>query len=74
MPYYCCLNQNLPSLYAATLIGVPPPGYESLDGFKGVFISTRVKIIFSLNILYTFLIVCGKLADGFFRRDSRPAG
>jgi len=22
-------------------IGVPPPGYESLDGFKGVFVSTR---------------------------------
>ena len=23
-------------------IGTPPPGYESLDGFKGVFISTKV--------------------------------
>ena len=24
------------------LVGVPPAGYETLDGFKGVFISTRV--------------------------------
>lgn len=23
-------------------IGVPPAGYESLDGFKGVFVSTKV--------------------------------
>ena len=26
-------------------IGVPPSGYESLDGFPGVFVSTRVRIL-----------------------------
>jgi hypothetical protein len=26
-------------------IGVPPPGYESLDGFVGVFVSTRVSYL-----------------------------
>ena len=43
-------------------IGTPPVGYEVLDGFPGVFISTRVSfyILYTINIyitlLYTILI------------------
>lgn len=32
-------------------IGVPPPGYESLDGFRGVFISTKVGYPALLKLL-----------------------
>jgi hypothetical protein len=38
-------------------IGTPPAGYESLDGFKGVFISTKVfnfsTTQFKTNPIYT---------------------
>ena len=41
--FYIIPTRNSWRIIYFTSEGVPPAGYESLDGFKGVFISTRVK-------------------------------
>lgn len=35
-------------------IGIPPPGYEALEGFTGVFVSTRVRTYYPLSFSLSF--------------------
>jgi hypothetical protein len=52
-------------------IGVPPAGYESLDGFPGVFVSTRVSTCAKLlSATADNEYLC---TDRFFGNNIRPA-
>ena len=46
-------------------IGTPPPGYEALEGFLGVFASTRVCAEFTIInlILFYFILFFSLLVD-----------
>jgi hypothetical protein len=50
-------------------IGTPPPGFEPLDGFPGVFVSTRVRFTFCVCICPD---VPRRAQQSFTNRPFRP--
>ena len=38
-------------------IGIPPPGYEALEGYVGVFVSTRVSAYVYVDV-YMRMYIC----------------